>query len=135
MSEENLEALRRAGEAVKKNDPSILDALLDPEVLWEVGNADAPIDLVGTYRGIDEVRGFFVRFEEALAEWDWEHHDLEAVGDHVIARQHIRGRGRHTGIEMEYDIWQLWTFRDGKVVHYRDCDDRAAALEAAGLSE
>jgi ketosteroid isomerase-like protein len=132
MSEENLEALRRAAAAARKDDPSILDALLDPEVVWEVGSEDAIFDLVGTYRGIDEVRGFFVRFLEALAEWHWEHHDLEAVGDHVIARMHMRGRGRHSGIEMENDIWQLWTFRNGKVVRYRDCDDRAAALEAAG---
>jgi ketosteroid isomerase-like protein len=135
MSEENVEALKRAAAAVKKNDPSILDGLLDPDVIWEVTSANAGIDLLGTYRGIDEVRRFFGRWEQAWAEWDWEHEEMQAVGDHVVARMHVYGRGRHSGIELEADTWQVWTFRFGKVVRYRDFEHREEALEAAGLSE
>jgi hypothetical protein len=50
MSQENVEAPHRAAAGVKKNDPSILDALLDPAVVWET-RMTAP-DLVGDYRGI-----------------------------------------------------------------------------------
>jgi ketosteroid isomerase-like protein len=135
MSRENVEALNRAGAAVKKNDPSILDALLDPDVVWEVTSGAAGIDLLGTYRGIDEVRGFFARWEKAWAEWDWEHEEMRAVDDHVVARMHVQGRGRHSGIEIEGDVWQVWTFQNGKVARYRDFEHREEALKAAGLSE
>jgi ketosteroid isomerase-like protein len=133
MSAENVEALRRAAEAVKKNDPSILDALLDPEVVWNT-RATAP-DLVGTYRGIVEVREWFGRWEQAWEEWDWEHREMRAYGDTVIARMHLWARGRNSGIEIENDVWQAWTFRGRKVVYYQDFETRAEALEAAGLSE
>jgi hypothetical protein len=35
MSEENVEALHRVAAAANNQDPAILDALLDPEVVWE----------------------------------------------------------------------------------------------------
>ena len=35
----------------------------------------------------------------------------------------------------ENDIWQLWTFRGGKVIYYEDFATREQAAEAAGLSE
>ncbi len=135
MSQENVEALSRAGAAVKKNDPLILDALLDPDVVWEATSGAVGIDLLGTYRGIDGVRSFFARWEKAWVEWDWEHDEMQAVGDHVVARMRLQGRGRHSGIETEGDVWQVWTFRNGKVVRYRDFERREEALKAAGLTE
>jgi|SRR5918996_2209119 ketosteroid isomerase-like protein len=130
---QNVEALRRAAEAVKKNDPSILDELLDPEVVWEVRET-AP-DLMGTYHGIDEVRGWFAKWEQAWEAWDWNHPEMTAHENKVIARMHLWGRGRNSGIEIEDDIWQVWSFRNGKVIHYRDFANREEALAAAGLHE
>jgi uncharacterized protein len=134
VSEQNVEALRRAGAAVKGNDPAILDALLDQDVVWQISSTKAAPDLRGTYNGIEEVRAFFVRWEQAWERWDWEHREMASAGDHVIARMHVSARGRHSGIEIEGDTWQVWTFRDGKVIRYRDFDSREAALEAAGPS-
>ncbi len=124
-----MEALRRAAAAVKKNDPSILDALLAPGVVWTVRHT-AP-DLVGTYHGIDEVRRWFARWEQAWEEWDWEHPEMSAHGDTVVARMHISSRGRSSGVEVESDVWQTWTFRGGKVIYYEDFGTEAEALEAA----
>lgn len=128
-----MKALERAGAAIKGNDPSILDALLDPDVVWRV-TATAP-DLNGTYEGIDEVRRFFAMWEQAWERWEWEHQEISPVGDHVVARMHIWTRGRHSGIETEADSWQVWTFRNGKVVLYRDFRSREEAFEAAGGSD
>lgn len=133
MGEENVEALRRAAAGVTKNDPALLDALLAPDVIWEADIA-AP-DLIGTYRGIDEVRQWFARWEQAWEEWDWSHPEMEAHGDHVVARMHLWGRGRGSRIEIENDIWQVWTFRDGRVIRYRDFKSRDEALEATGPPE
>jgi ketosteroid isomerase-like protein len=133
MSEENVEALRRAATAVRKNDPSILDALLAPGVHWKVTATAA--DLIGTYHGIDEVRGWFARWEQAWEEWDWDHPEMRACGDTVLARMRLWARGRHSGVELETDVWQLWTFRGGKVIYYEDFPTKEQALEAAGLRE
>ena len=133
MSEENVETLRRAAVAANKRDESILDELLAPGVFWMTRNT--AIDLVGAYQGIEEVRGFFARFSQAWEEWDWDYRDMQAIGDTVLARLHLWGRGRNSGIESETDVWQLWTFRGGKVIYYEDFADRQEALEAAGLSE
>jgi ketosteroid isomerase-like protein len=133
MSEANLEALRRAAEAVNNKDPALLDALLHSDVVWE-SRVTAP-DLIGTYRGINEVQGFFARWERAWEEWDWSHPDMDALGDKVIARMHLWARGRGSGIEIEDDVWQVWTFRDGKVIHYRDYETREKAFEAAAATQ
>ncbi len=133
MSEENLELMRQIAAAANKTDASLLDDLLAPGVFWNVKQT-AP-DLVGTYHGVAEVRHFFAQWEQAWEEWDWSYPEMRAVGDTVLARMHLWGRGRSSGVESENDIWQLWTFRGGKVVYYEDFATEAEALEAAGLSE
>jgi ketosteroid isomerase-like protein len=133
MSEENVEALRRAATAANNKDPSVLVELLDPEVVWEPTNRQA-LDLVGTYRGLQEVQGFFARWEQAWEDWEWSHPEMRANGDKVFTRMHLWGRGRGSGLEVEGDVWQVWSFRDGKVIHYTDYETREQALEAAGLS-
>jgi ketosteroid isomerase-like protein len=133
MSEENVELMRRIAAAANKKDASALHDLLAPGVFWNVKNT-AP-DLAGTYHGIPEVQGFFARWEQAWEEWDWQYPEMSAVGDTVLARMRLWGRGRLSGIESENDIWQLWTFRGGKVIYYEDFATRDQAAEAAGLSE
>jgi ketosteroid isomerase-like protein len=44
-------------------------------------------------------------------------------------------RGRSSGVEVDYDYWAVFTFRDGKIVRTEWFEGRDAALEAAGLSE
>ncbi len=133
MSEENVELMRRVAEAANKKDASVLHELLAPGIFWNVKQT-AP-DLVGVYHGIEEVLRFFVRWEQAWAEWDWAYPEMQAIGDTVLARMHVWGCGRSSGVESENDIWQLWTFRGGKVIYYEDFPTREDALKAAGLSE
>jgi hypothetical protein len=48
----------------------------------------------------------------------------------------MSARGRGSGVEVEMQLFAVWTLREGKVLRltggYRD---RAEALEAAGLRE
>jgi ketosteroid isomerase-like protein len=39
------------------------------------------------------------------------------------------------GIEFEEALANTWTFRDGKIIHFRSYRDPAETLAAAGLSE
>jgi len=133
MSEANVETLRLAAAAANKRDASILDELLSPGIYWKTKHT--AVGLVGVYQGVDEVRSFFAQFDQAWEEWDWGYPELQAVGDTVLARLHLWARGRNSGIESETDIWQLWTFRGGKIIYFEDFANREEALEAAGLSE
>ena len=57
-------------------------------------------------------------------------------GDHVVTAVRISGRRRGSGVEVEMQVFHVWTLREGKVTRltggYRE---RSEALEAAGLSE
>jgi hypothetical protein len=54
----------------------------------------------------------------------------------VLAFIWTGGRGRASGVEVGAHVWNVWKLRDGKFVEWTYFgDDRAAALEAVGLSE
>jgi ketosteroid isomerase-like protein len=44
-----------------------------------------------------------------------------------------QSKARYTGIEEEGRLAYVWTFRDGKVIHFRSYRDPDEALEAVGL--
>jgi ketosteroid isomerase-like protein len=56
-------------------------------------------------------------------------------GNDVVARVHIKARGQGSGVEADVRFFAQFKVRDGKVAYIYDHNDRAAALEAAGLSE
>jgi ketosteroid isomerase-like protein len=57
------------------------------------------------------------------------------MGDRLVSIHRFRAKARHTGIELEGPVAYLWTFRHGKVIHFRSYRDPEEALEAARLSE
>ena len=80
------------------------------------------------------------RYVEAVDEmWNKFEAEIEEVidaGDTVVTATRISGVGRGSGVQVEMQLFQVLTVRDGRVLHvtggYRD---RAEALEAAGLKE
>jgi ketosteroid isomerase-like protein len=53
----------------------------------------------------------------------------------VLAMLRLIGRGSESGIEMDETDAHLFTFREGKVISWRNFADRTQALEAVGLLE
>jgi ketosteroid isomerase-like protein len=91
----------------------------------------------GVLRGRDEALAFLSQTRQT---WDdyplWEPQKLIETDDKVVALIRRSARGRESGVELEAYVWNLWTFRDGKLVEVSCYDDaQAAALEAAGLPE
>jgi ketosteroid isomerase-like protein len=67
-----------------------------------------------------------------------EHYELEQIvdaGDRLVSVQRVRAKTRHTGTEFDGLLAYLWTFRDGKIVHFRSFRDPEQAMEAAGLRQ
>jgi ketosteroid isomerase-like protein len=75
---------------------------------------------------------------DAIAEQRIEPRTFRVNGDKVLVQQHTWGRGAGSGIELEVDMWVVWTVdEDGLVTRVESFLDHqeSQALEAAGLSE
>ena len=131
MSEENVETLRRAYEAYSRGD---LDAA--------VADADPDVEYISAIPGQENV----ARGSEAykrLISWVFDMFDdarLEPTefidaGERVVGGFTVSGRGKQSGVETSWTVWQVWTLKDGMFVHGQGFTAREEALEAAGLSE
>jgi ketosteroid isomerase-like protein len=120
-----LEAWQRGG---------VIDmSYLDPDVIYE--DSTLPDHAGEAYRGHEGVSRAAQRWVEPS---EWLLVELEQIvgaGDRLVSIHRLRSKARHTGIEFETPLAYLWTFRDGKVVHFRSFLDPEEAIEAAGLQK
>ena len=129
MSRENVELVRRGTESA-----DAFWALLDQDVVWDM-SAMPLLDLPGRVLGRDAV------IEATRHYWGtWEDYRLEVkelinAGSSVVLVVHEQGYGRGSGVPFVQDFAQVWTFDRGKVIRWAVFPDKAAALEAVGLSE
>jgi ketosteroid isomerase-like protein len=105
----------------------------DPDVKWELIGKMA-LDQVDTIRGRDALLNYWRRFWGA---WKpgarWEIEELRRVGDEqVLAGGRLHAVGRSSGVESSAPVFHVWTVREGLIVRFLGCDDRATALEATG---
>jgi uncharacterized protein len=134
MSEENVERVRRGYDAWNRRDLDAAIAFVDPEIEWTmIGTTRFP-GTEGTYHGHDGVREFWRLLIEPWAELHIEVEGTRASGDLVVAFVRFRAQARE-GLELEAPFVHLLDFRHGKLIRFRSFDNRAEALEAAGLRE
>jgi ketosteroid isomerase-like protein len=132
MSEENVEIVRTATEAMVSGDAAAALKALDPEIEWHatVGG----IDEGRVYHGHEEVAQAFADYFEV-----WERIELRADGyidagdDQVVVFFHEVAKGRESGAVVETDTGTVNTVRNGKIARVRSYMERSQALEAAGL--
>jgi hypothetical protein len=88
-------------------------------------------------RGPDEMRAFYRDLEAPWAggaSLDVE--ELIDARDQVLVLIRFAGRGKMSGAQVEALVWNVWTFRKREPVRWTYFgEDRAQALEAAGLRE
>jgi ketosteroid isomerase-like protein len=133
MSQENVEIVRQAYEAFNRGDMDGAFANISPE--FEYVATGAIPGMEGFVRAPEGFRGFLESWWGEFDEPRVEIHELIETGDQVVASLTFRGRGKQSGVETTWDIWQAWTIRHGKAVRGRGFMRREEALEAAGLRE
>jgi ketosteroid isomerase-like protein len=87
------------------------------------------------YRGRGGLAAFWEQITEA-----WEavtvelNETIQAPGQRIVAieRWHVRGRDN---LELDFELVDVYTFRDGLITRIDGFRDRSGALEAVGLSE
>ncbi len=130
MSEENVDAVKRAFEAIADR-PEDFFGILDEDIVWVPGSHSP----VGTVYGLDGLREFFRQWVGTFENYGAEVVECLDAGSSVYVHTRVRGRGKGSGVETELDNWMVWLFFQGKVVRVTYFPTRATALEAAGLSE
>jgi ketosteroid isomerase-like protein len=132
MSDENAEKLRAFWEAWTPGEEMDM-SILDPEVAYE--DANLPDHIGETYRGHEGIARATERWLELYESLTIELEQIVGSGDRLVSIHRARSRARYSGIEDEGPVAYTWTFRNGKVIHFRSFRDPSEALAAAGLGE
>jgi ketosteroid isomerase-like protein len=86
------------------------------------------------YRGIDGVRSALDNWFDV---WEWmrvEVVELVDAGDRVLVTLDQRAKGKGSEVEVEIRSYNVYTFRDGKVLRMQLFTEREPALEAACMT-
>jgi ketosteroid isomerase-like protein len=131
MSRENVEIVRSIYEAVNRGDWDA--AFRDQRPGVELTTPPGPN--AGTYRGREEIQGFWEEMSTAFEAWTAEPEEFIEHGDRIAVVVKARMRPRDSSAEIENRTGHLWTIRDGTVVSMRFFPKPEEALEAAGIEE
>jgi ketosteroid isomerase-like protein len=134
MSQDNVEAFKRAIQAYNRRDIDAFLEEIDPEVEWH-GALQALLESEATmYRGHEGVRKRVRDIDEALADIRLELPEIRDLGDRLVAIGRLRARGKASGAETESPFGCVVEWRNGKATRLLSFLSRNEALEAAGLS-
>jgi ketosteroid isomerase-like protein len=134
MSQENVEATKRAVAALNRGDVESVGELYAADaVLQDRQNApDQPVEVEGVQAIRENLNLWAAAFDELRV-------DIEEYIDGpnaVICAAHWQGQGKTSGISIDVHQFDLYEFREGRVVRavlgFRSKNE---ALEAAGLSQ
>ena len=132
MSQENVEIVRAAYEAIARRDRKALDALLTdrlaPDLRFEAVLTGA------TYEGAD---GFWELLNDLQDTVGYMPEVQEAVDldDHILVVLRMSGRGSRSGVTVEQQGAVVMAFEGSMLVSGKSFASKAEALEAVGLRE
>ena len=132
MSEENLEVVRRALEALEQGDVDAMLEFCSPGIDYRVRH-DLPD--ARTYHGHNGIRALAAEWQRLFDDFHLEAEELIDADDSVVAMMRISGRGTSSGVETGNPYAAVHSVRDGKVWRIIDYPTKDEALEAAGLRE
>ena len=131
MSQENVELVRRGIE-----DVHVFWGMLDEQVIMDARNDPAmALDLGELCVGREAVMSAGRRWWGTWEDYHLDAEELIDAGSSVVCVVRERGRGKGSGASVERCGAQIWTFRAGRIIRWDFFQDRAAALEAAGMPE
>jgi ketosteroid isomerase-like protein len=134
MSQENVEIGMRAVAAFNSRDVDATLHFYSPHAeLRDLANAP---DQASAVRGIDAIREAWILWTAAFDELRVEIEEWTDVGDAVIGAAHWQGRGKASGMSIDVRQFDLFEFRDGRIVRATlGFKSKEEALEAVGLAE
>ena len=135
MSEENVEAFKRAMDAFNRRDLEAWLSDLDPAVEWHPALGVGLEGDAAVLRGREEVSKWFQDLFETFDDLRFEVSEFRDLGDELLALGRGHAQGAESGVEIDSPLAWLVRFQKGKARWVRSYLDPKEALEAAGLSE
>ena len=127
MPNDKIEIVRRFFKARSRGDLSYLD-LIDPDAEFDLSESRATHR--GVYRGHEEIREQWESQREAWAVAELRPEDPVVVGERVVVTVQISAQGRASGVKLEGQGANVFTFKDGKIAHFKLFQTKAEALAA-----
>ena len=127
-----MEIVRRMWEAYEGGDLSGALAALSREMVVYVAS---PIPTAGTYQGPEGFLQLTIDWAEGFDDLVVTGQEFIDAGDQVVVRSLHKSEGASSGVPVETNIWYVFTVPEDKVVRVDVFNEKAEALEAAGLSE
>jgi len=134
MSQENVEVgepVRRLLAAFNKRDWDAFSVELDPEVEYE------PFEEHATFRGPEALVRYAKQWFEAWDTFSVETEEVESTPaeNRAFSAIRLRGAGKGSGVGIDQRGFWVYELRGGRLYRISEYNDRAHALEAAGLRE
>ena len=129
-AEENTRHAQSAYEAFGRGDMPALAEMMADDIEWVIPGAPNENPVAGTYRGKDEVLGWFGKLAEDLDFSTFEPREFIAQGDKVVSIVYAEATVRGTGRSVVNNEAHVWTFSDGKLARFQVYFDTAAAAAA-----
>lgn len=127
MSSEDVERLRAAYDAFKRQDiPTVMTAF-DEEIEWTLPDN---LPFGGTYHGHEGVGEFFGQLPQHFKELSVDPEEFIDAGDAIVVPIHLTGAG--AGGSLDSKSLHLWRMRAGKAVSFREYPDTARVLQTLG---
>jgi ketosteroid isomerase-like protein len=128
---EALDVVRRQYDAFQAEDWDAFFALYHPDVEVDLSRSGIPDG--GIHHGHDGIRDGWVRWRGVWDEYRFEVEELTELGDRVLSMTRIHARSKGQGVGTEVRASEVYTVRDGLIVHFVNFLDRDDALREAGL--
>ena len=132
---EELDRLRKMYDRLQRRD---LDGAVgcfhaDVELRPAIQVPDAPGGVPGLIRGAAAVRRFWENGIDSFDEFAVEPLEIRRLADgRILMVERWRMRSRH-GIELDHELTDVYSFRDGLIARVEGFQDRSEAFEAVGL--
>jgi ketosteroid isomerase-like protein len=134
MSQENVDAVRRAHAALNSGDEDVLRRCWHPDV--ELRDLAHAADTTETVTGSDSVLALLSQWRETFSDFRAEVSEYVDLGDHVACVTRWVGTGRVSDASVDVSQVDLYELRDGQIVRATLAfSSKEAALAATGLSE
>ena len=125
-----IDALWRVHDAFNRGDFDAAVAIAHPEIEF------VPVGGQASLRGAEALRAWME--PDAFEEQRIEPLDFRVAGKKVLVRQHVQARGAGSGINLDLEMWAVFTLDADLLVTRVEAylpHQEAEALEAAGLRE
>ena len=128
MSDENVELIRRIYARWELGDFATAE-FFDPRVEYVRVGAEG-VGGPGEWQGVDEMWRALLEWFQAFEDIKIESERFVDAGARVLVISRVTGRGRRSGLDVEYEVGHVFTIGDGKILRWEDYRDPAEALKA-----